>query len=224
MKLKIRTLCTSAVIVAATLFFSGCLKDPEYPIIDGPYIQMYYDGVLDCQMTYVDDRGPCLYFDLTSSDDISIVSYNSASQGDKKAVYDSLCIKHSDTGYHGPDPFSNEPVKKCYAKDFTSISVVSNKAFDADHPAGTPLNDIIVYDAYSPYRWIKSGYDGDPYFYHARVLLSGVAPEDMTQLCALSMFTLSFWKFPDFGYEQTLTITVTTDDGVVHEFEKEVYF
>ena len=145
MKLKIRTLCTSAAVLAATLLLSGCLKDPEYPVLDGPYVQAYYDGALDCQVTYLDDVGPVLYFQLISTDDEDVVTYSIASQGAKKEVFDSLCAKHSDLSFHGEDPFYNEPVKKCYAKDIRSIEVVSDTDFDQDHPAGTSLKDIIVY-------------------------------------------------------------------------------
>ena len=74
MKLKIRTLCTSAAVLAATLLLSGCLKDPEYPVLDGPYVQAYYDGALDCQVTYLDDVGPVLYFQLISTDDEDVVT------------------------------------------------------------------------------------------------------------------------------------------------------
>ncbi len=224
MKLNIRTLCASVAVLAAILMTSGCLGEPEIPVINGPYIQSYYDGALTGQIYYTEDNGPIIYFETIGTEDEPIVSYSSASTGEKKAVYDSLCNKHSDYGYHGEDPYANEPVKKCYAKDVISFDVVSDSDFDKDHPAGTSLKDILVYDSFTPYRWIKGGYQGQPTFQHVKVLASEVQPDDMKLLPAIQLFALKFFDFPLGNSHHNLTVTVVTDDGVSHEFDLEVYF
>jgi hypothetical protein len=224
MKLNIRTLCASAAALAATLMISGCFKLPEIPVINGPYIQVYYDGHIECMVANMDDSGPVIYFELFGTEDNPIVSYSTSSQGDKKAVYDSLCNKHSDYGYHGEDRYANEPLKKCYAKDIVSFDVVSNSDFDKNHPAGSSLKDIIVFDGYSPYRWIKSGYSGEPYFTHTRTTADKVVEDDLKLLCAIQLFTLRFSTIPTNSSAHTLTITLVTDDGKSHVYERQVFF
>ena len=223
MKRKI-SLLPAALLTAALLLLVGCFKETEIPVIDGPYIQMYYDGLLDCRIVYYNDAGPGIVFEVTGDGQTEIVSYSTASTGDKKAVYDSLCRKHSDFGYHGEDVYANQPAKRCYAKDLVSISVISDKDFDGDHPAGTPLNDIIAYNTYTPYPWIKGGYAGGPVFTRVRKLLDDVNEDDMKLLCAFNLCQLTFMSFPTASSFHNMSITVVTDDGRTHSFKKEVFF
>ena len=51
-----------------------------------------------------------------------------------------------------------------YMEDPVRITVTSGSDFDADHPAGTSLNDLISWSGTSIYPYIKRGY-ADPFFY-----------------------------------------------------------
>ena len=212
-----------AVMLAFLL--SGCLEQSDVPICNGPYIQSYYSGALAYEVLYYENTGPGIYFMAISTDDEEAVNYTAASTGKKKAVYDSLCQKHFDYGYHGPDVYANEIAKNCYSKDIVSISIVSDKAYDDQHPAGSSLADVVVYNAVSPYRWIKGGYQGDPVFSRTRNYLSLVTGEDMTLLCAYNLFYLTFFKEPTSFSRHIFTVTVVTDDGMEYVFNNvEVLF
>lgn len=203
---------------------SGCLKPGEIPVNNGPYIQIYYDGLLDCDVVYIGESGPMVYFQIIGNDEVDLVPYTSASQGEKKAVFDSLSKKHFDYGYYGEDPYANEIIKKCYAKDIVSFEVKSKEDFDVGHPAGTSLKDVMVYDAYTSFPWIKGGYAGDPVFSHFRMMADLVTTDQTTLLSAINPFTLSFSQLPVLNSSIHLIITVVTDDGVIHVFEKEAHF
>lgn len=222
--MKRNILLLAALLTAAPFILTGCIRDPEVPVINGPYIQMYYDGVLNCQVVNYNDVGPGLIFEIVGDGETDIVSYNSASTGEKKEVYDSLCNKHFDYGYHGEDPYADQPVKRCYAKDLLSISVTSDRDYDPQHPAGTPLDDIIVFNTYTPYPWIKGGYQGEPVFNRIKKYLKDLTEDDMKLLCALNLCQLVFSTAPTLSSSHRMTVTVVTDDGVTHSFEREVYF
>ena len=64
--------------------------------------------------------------------------------------------KHSDLNFN----YSGLDIPLCFAvnADFESIEIVSDKQFDASHPAGTLLSDIVKLSTISPYKYLKSGY------------------------------------------------------------------
>ncbi len=78
-----------------------------------------------------------------------------------RELFDSLAIKHGDTNFH-QDIFLNASYPRTPHEylgiDFASITVTSNTDFDEEHIAGTPLNDLIQFMAYTPYPFIQSGY------------------------------------------------------------------
>jgi len=82
------------------------------------------------------------------------------SEGSKSA-YDRLCEKHNDMSYNrkitirGANP--TPPNEFLYA-DLLSIEVSSDNDFDDIHPAGTSLNDLVMFLAVSPKKYIDSGY------------------------------------------------------------------
>lgn len=83
------------------------------------------------------------------------------SKGDSYKQYIALCEKHNDMSYDhtvsvisGGD-FGGPAYAKC---DFTHLAVTSDKDFDASHPKGQSLNDIVRFIAFSPNKFIQSGY------------------------------------------------------------------
>lgn len=67
------------------------------------------------------------------------------------------------------------------ADAFNKISVVADADFDAAHPAGTPLDDIICLRSESAYEYIRSGYENSkPMYVNCRKPLSELTQNDMT--------------------------------------------
>ncbi len=74
-------------------------------------------------------------------------------------LYDSLCRKHNDLSYNRRIGHSSPNFPHNYlAFDLVAIHVTSSADFDAQHPAGTSLNDIVQFIAYTPYSFIQNGY------------------------------------------------------------------
>lgn len=181
----------------------------------------YYDGPGMCDVGLDYQGNTCLYFsvDFYSTE---IETYSKGMSGSSGEKYKELCEKHGDNDYHGKDPYIESLQKKCYAKDFKALTITTLEAFDKEHPAGSSIDDIAVYDGYTPYPWIKSGYDGLPDFSHVTKYVKDVTPEDMTLLCYAGWFSIYFTKYPTESSTIKLKITLTTDEDEVMEFEKEV--
>lgn len=87
------------------------------------------------------------------------VSYKSEGADEKK--YDALCEKHGDMSYNrkvtilGYFPITPN---QFIVADFLSVDIISDADFDAAHPAGASLGDIVKFISVSPYPYIKSGY------------------------------------------------------------------
>ncbi len=82
-------------------------------------------------------------------------------KGREREIFDSLSIKHGDTNFNQYVTSSSARPNRPHAYlgiDFVSITVTSDTDFDEQHPAGTSLNDIVQYMAYTPYPFIQSGY------------------------------------------------------------------
>ena len=90
---------------------------------------------------------------------IKTATYSFSSNGEEKKKYDELCKIHNDISYNQKRRYIVDPLwGKCSAIDFQEIDVVSNKDFDAEHPAGTSLKDIVRFVSISPKKFIDSGY------------------------------------------------------------------
>lgn len=73
--------------------------------------------------------------------------------------YKDKCAEHGDEGFpfefrYGPDLMPNSFPDK----DFTAIEVVSDADFDEQRPAGSRLDDMMLFCSASPWPFIRSGY------------------------------------------------------------------
>lgn len=156
---------------------------------------------------------------------------------------------YGDTGYgHYIQPGSNMAV----AESFRSISVVSDTDFDAGHPAGTSLDDIVCLRSESAYGYIRSGYKQEDKYVNCRKPLKELAQEDMTLMRYTATFkknpwdkqcyawggynisgleedkynnlTLSFQKYPEKAGIHKLIFTFTKADGTPMKSECYVEF
>ncbi len=103
-----------------------------------------------------------MYLEKISSNNFKIYFRQSAvpiNRESNKVEYDSLGMKHEDMNYNKSIVRSTPNFPHNYlAFDLLSIILTSNSDFDEQHLAGSPLNDIVQYTAYSPYPFIKSNY------------------------------------------------------------------
>jgi hypothetical protein len=159
---------------------------------------------------------------------------NWQSKGEQKKLYDSLCTAHNDltynkevTYYESPDP----ELPALSLNSIASIEVSSNADFDHEHPAGTPLNDIIRFMGKSVYEFLQSNYTnkydwenipeeyrkertfrGAFYEFPRYKLLSELTPEDM-RMQTTDFGVLHFEKEPTLSKTHELTITITLDNN-----------
>ena len=143
--------------ISAMLLSTGC--DVSKTRLFKSYITEYsYDKNIELKIT---NKGNiAIYRKYTSEDDhIKTASYSFKSKGEEKKRYDELCKIHNDLSYNKKRSYIVVPIWGiCSAIDFKEIDVVSDKDFDAEHPAGTSLKDIVRFVSISPKKFIDSGY------------------------------------------------------------------
>lgn len=222
-----RLLCAAAAISLT----SACSKDYMAEVwnaveIDGPYIQEYYDGPLKCEVLDIYGGMPFISVSIDTEHPSDIKKYSSWSTGDEAEIYRSLCQKHNDLNFKGEDPLFNHPSKQCYAKDIASIELTCDSDFDAKHPAGSSIMDIMEYQTTSFGPFITSGYGGEFNNYNAalnRIQISispadSIAPEYMMLLSSVNLFRLFFNCVPERKTEIGLTLTITFDNETAVTF------
>ena len=143
--------------IVAMLLYIGC--DIAKTVLFRSYINMY-DYSENIQLRITDAGNIAIYREYTSKEDnIKTASYSFKSKGENKKIYDELCKIHNDLSYNKKRSYIVAPLwGRCSAIDFREIDVVSDKDFDAEHPAGTSLKDIVRFVSVSPKKFIDSGY------------------------------------------------------------------
>ena len=82
---------------------------------------------------------------------------------DDSRLFESLARKHKDISYNKKIAYLDgkylmDPNPYCLKDDFTAIHVTSDTDYDESHPAGSNLDDVVVFHSSSPYPYIESGY------------------------------------------------------------------
>jgi len=130
------------------------------------------------------------------------------------------------------------------ADDFVRIDVTSDADWDAEHPAGTLLNDLIVMEGITRYSYVRGDREGvkrtidmcgkmkffkpipcsDYDFY--RKPLPEVTPEDMTLMGRVfNLFGfLEFVSPPTLAAEHRVTVTMETDEGRIFTVSRDMRF
>lgn len=154
-------------LVVLLLILIGC--DPHYKMTKCPSYVVCYTNLESIDLSLYEPSNPCCIV-IHAGNDLPLSVYGLRSTGIEKDKYDQLCQKHNDLSYnhyrslsYGPAiDFDSVTYNEC---DFTEIIVTSDKDFDATHPAGRNLSDIVRFMSWSPYRYILSGYS-DYYHYN----------------------------------------------------------
>ncbi len=156
--------------------------------------------------------------------DGSVTSWVSCfSEGKDKELYDEICEKNGDITYNrnvslmdGKFPYD---IRDSFYPDLSSIVLTSNKDFDAEHPAGTPLNEYVTADLEdSVYEYVASGYDDNVRYSGMSIpcKMSELTEDNLKMLLGGMIGVFSFDVQPEKPGFQTLTFTCTTVDGDVY--------
>lgn len=90
---------------------------------------------------------------LKSTDD---VIYDQPYNPEFNRIYDSLCVAHKDAGLKKTDYIGQFSYPVVFRR--ITLDMVSDAAYDAAHPAGTSLADILDVQFHSAKEFIESGY------------------------------------------------------------------
>ena len=163
-----------------------------------------------------------------------VKQYSWRDEGGEKTTYEALCRKHNDLTYNKKREYHLRPEwGVCSAVDFREIDIVSDKDFDAEHPAGTSLKDIVRFVSISPKKFIDSGYketfnwrrnkpkifkkesmissmfhEETENYFPINGLLKDIGSDEMQMLPEDTHGILFFDKEPTAEKEHTLTVTI----------------
>lgn len=138
-------------------------------------------------------------------------------QGEKGEKFHRLAEKYGDMSFNSrivPGTIH------ALANELTTISIVSDAAYDDLHPAGTPLDDIVYFSGESYYSFIEAGYKGS-WTTSFDKSLAQLSESDLKLLNArggglyaaggLSAFYFS--APPTVSWKHNMTLTITDADG-----------
>ncbi len=120
--------------VAATTFLISCNRVDYYQA--DSYVGRYDDLT---KITLVRNDGDAVCIDVKSDFD----AQGCYGPGDEK--YSDLCRKHGDVGYNRKIAYLSGRDVVYNASDLLSVKVYSDRDFDAEHPAGSSLADIVMF-------------------------------------------------------------------------------
>jgi hypothetical protein len=193
------------LLLAGLLLLGSCNKVTH--VYTDSYI-MFYNIHRGIELMY-GERVKGEYWLYLSPLDPKCVSYNS--KGNDKIIYDDLCKKHNDLSYCREVTFYNGVGGDGASyPDYTSVSITCNSNYDEEHPAGTPLNDIIICEYCSSYLYVIGGYADESLLDVKTKPLLEVTADDLAMLGRLNFF---FTQNPDTPGRHDITVSVTTDDG-----------
>jgi hypothetical protein len=212
------------ILPLLTMLLSGCNEkgqEKEYgrSIYRRSYA-MYFCTASELKLTvYPETDKKAIVFDILTDID---VFHN-----------DVLCEKYGDTTYDREEfvPIGVEPSFLAYSP--VSIEIVSDADFDAEHPAGTSLIDIVTYDGQSSKPFIDSGYqmcyweDKDKFYYYKNTnerpyypvykKVSELTEEDLMLIYGFGgdivYGHLYFDYLPTLSQQHRITVTFTDERG-----------
>ncbi len=198
-------------IVSCTLFKDYYARSfiLQYVILDQSTIVAYHNNNSDGTIIL----GMGAYSYMVSSD----------SEGKDKELYDEICERNGDMTYNRTISIIEGNImfamQDSFYPDLSSIVLTSNRAFDAEHPAGTPLNEYVTVDEVdSVYEYVASGYDDNVWTWGLRksYKMSELTADDLRMLMGGTIGVFSFDVQPEKPGLHTLTFTCTTVDGDVY--------
>ena len=206
MKIKTNALLLTIVLVGC-ISVIGCWYG--IPTFSKSYVQEYilYDGIKVRRAITHSTKYLDLYVNITRR-------VNFLSKGEDKKMYDKICEMYGDTEYNQEVFLIAEgvPMVSVEYPACAAIEVVSTRDFDAEHPAGTSLTDIMSVKYQSAAGYIESGYTDLEDLFEWKVRpLNELQPQDLA-LSVHNIF-LIFDKEPDVLEQHALSIKWTSAEG-----------
>jgi hypothetical protein len=165
--------------ILAAVIFAGCTDDRESTYFSKSFILVF----LDPTWMHTDiNRGKNAWLNIYGN---NVTAYKGGE------AYLQLIDKFGDNHYNQMIPVYSNPPYSVYrtaiSSEILSMDVKCDKDFDPEHPAGTSLNDIVMFRGKSPLEYIESGYDPHPInrdegYSPVYKLLSELEPRDMKLL------------------------------------------
>ncbi len=213
------------ISLALVLSLFGCKRNEMFM---RSYIGSYYGCNAITLHHYTEYNGI-----IVSAHNLSSIG-GRGSTGVQKSAYDALCERHGDMSYNRKIKYMPNnpplPVSKI-AVDFVSVDIVSDADYDADHPAGESLGDVVLFISSTVKPFIDSGYRGRE---STRIekYVSELSPDDLILLGGNSTYIphgyiinyLMFNFQPTLSKTHTFTVTMTADDGRVFSDSIEMTF
>lgn len=147
-----------AFIIAFIL--TACVKHYTYK---SSYVGYYYVP----EFLKVDVAGKSPNFKISILFD-SYTDYSVMSVGEEKETYNKYAEYYGDTNFMRDDDDHGGPYVSC--NPLALITVTCNQDWDANHPAGTPLDDLIAASVQSVKKQIESNYkETNNFFYYSKL-------------------------------------------------------
>ena len=208
---KIYLLLTTLLASFILLGFYGCCGPFEssfsrsyiggYALIDGVYVYYVYEG-------------GGINISIKPSKLVQIHS-----TGEDLELYNKICEENNDVTYNNNiwDFAPGIPHNLASYPNFVAIDVVSDTDFDAEHPAGTSLNDLLLVTYSSYYEFIASNYTKpeEEALKDYAAILNSLTADDL-RLLDEHGFVFHFIKYPEVLSKHNLTFTFTSADGTTH--------
>ena len=193
-------------VVAVAILSVGCWIGYEH--FSRSYIQEYmlYNGVKVRRHLSSSTKNLDLYVEVSHR-------VNFLSEGNDKVMYDKICEANGDVSYNQNVhlPLDVPTIMTSYPH-ISKINVYSDKDFDANHPAGTSLNDVMTICYRSAIPYIESGYTADSLLLEEIVKpLNELGTDDLRM--ELSNVFLRFTQDPDELSTHVLTFECTNAEG-----------
>jgi hypothetical protein len=142
------------------------------------------------------------------------LSYYGENCGDKFSYFSKLC---NDTSYNN---FILPGEQQALAYPIDKITLSCDSDYDAKHPAGTPLDDIVKLQFDSYWDFIQNDYQYPEWYKKEKGYRLGEIPfeyylseinSDNTKLASRAVSTITFTELPTVAGEYNFTLELTTN-------------
>ena len=163
------------VLLSCLVVFSGC--DWVTKKETGCILGYYQFESLSAKVSQIEVEGQAYFSVNVSPEGAQLVA---SIYDTDDSMYRRLSEKYGDTNFQSVAPGAsvtsriNLAITRAYpAENFVRISVLTKIAWDAEHPAGSSLDDVVRIEGVSLYQYIQNNYTGTnftnrtmtPYFY-----------------------------------------------------------
>lgn len=147
------------------------------------------------------------------------VEYDDPYNPEFNRIFDSLCVAHHDTEYSKKEKhYSGERFVTPAIYRGMKLDIVSDADYDASHPAGSSLGDLLNIETYSAKEILESGYNMD-LCTGPSVNFGVPVNESLAQFSSqyrkliAGFFSIGFDKAPAATSVHRFTLTYTDEDG-----------